>query len=232
VVGFLVGLWIIGGAGAAILGVAVAADNPRIVRAGRIGFALLLAADLFAGAAVFAIGQSNSNPAYNTTQSMWWLFALAGGIPLAFVSGFLVRRAYVGHRLVLWSAVSLTAALWLVFPLAFTPAFQELRGLGRFAHTHHALDVVVLLLPSVILLVAELFRHAVSADQPTIPALLRRAPRRITLGVVLGVVVVVWLAGASSTAFWLAIGTLLLVGGVIVGLKNRAAVRQVRHDLK
>jgi hypothetical protein len=232
VVAFLFGLWIMGGAGAAILGVAVAADNPRIVRAGRVGFAVLLAVDLFAGAVIFAIGQSNSNPDYNTTRSMWWLFALAGGIPLAFVSGALVRRGYARHRLVLWSAVILTAALYLTFPLAFTPADQELRGLGRFEHGHHAIDVVVLLLPSLILLAAEVFRGHASTDQPAIPALLRRAPRRYVVGVAIVLLAALWFAGASSSGFGLGLGVLLLGGGLIVGLRSRAAVRRVRRDLK
>jgi hypothetical protein len=232
VAGFVVGLWLVGGAGAGILSVAVASENPRIVRAGRIGFAVLLAIELFAGATILAIGQSNPNSDADTTQSMWWLFALAGGIPLAFASGFLVRRGYAGHRLVLWAAVTLTAALWLVFPFAFTPAGRDLQGLGRFAHTHDALDVLILLLPSLILLVAELFRHDASTDQPTIPVLIRRAPRRFTVGLVIAVVAVVWAAGASSTAFWLVVGVLVLVGGLVVGFRNRATVRRMQRDLK
>lgn len=231
-VAFLFVLWIIGGAGAAFLGVAVAADNPRIARAGRVGFAVLLAVDLFAGAVIFAIGQSNPNPDYNTTRSMWWLFAIAGGIPLAFVSGVLVRRGYVGHRLVLWSAVLLTAALYLTFPFAFTPADQELRGLGRFEHGHHAIDVVVLLLPSLILLVDEVFRAPESTDQPTMLALLRRAPRRYVIGVAIVVLVALWFVGASSSGFWLGLGVLVLVGSLIVGLRSRATVQRVRRDLK
>jgi hypothetical protein len=231
VVGFLFVLWIIGGAGAAILSVVVASDNPRIVRAGRVGFAVLLAIELFAGAVIFAIGQSNPNPDYNTTQSMWWLFAIAGGIPLAFVSGLLVRRGYVGHRLVLWSAVLLTAALYLAFPFGFIPADQELQGLGRFEHGHHAIDVVVLLLPSLILLVSEVSRGDEQTDQPTIVALLRRAPRRYVIGVAIFVVGVVVAVGVSSSVFWLGLGALVLAGGLIVGMRSRAAVRRVRRDL-
>jgi hypothetical protein len=200
---------------------------------GRIGFAALLAVELYAGALVFAIGRSNQDSSSRTTQSMWWLFALAGGIPLAFVSGALVRRGFTGHRLVLWSAVTLTAALWLVFPLAFTASAREARGgLGHFVHTHHALDVVVLLLPSLIVLVAELFRHDSSADQPTIPALIRHAPRRFTIGIALALVAVVWAVGASGNAFWIVVGSLLLVGGVIVALRNRVTVRQMQRGLK
>jgi hypothetical protein len=229
---FLVPLWIIGGGGAAILGVAAASDNPRIVRAGRIGFALLLALDLFAGALVFAIGQDNPNPADNTTRSMWWLFAFAGGIPLAFVSGLAVRRGYVGHRLVLWSAVLLTAGLYLTFPFAFTPAGKELRGLGRFEHGHHAIDVLVLLLPSLILLAAEAFRGHVSTDEPTIVELLRRSPRRVVVALMIVVLALLWFGAANSTGFFLGLAVLLVGGGLVVGLRSRATVRRIRRDLE
>jgi hypothetical protein len=232
VVGFLFVLWMIGGAGAGVLSAVVRSDNPRIVRVGRVGFAVLLAVDLFLAALVFYIGQSNSSPDGNTTQSMWWLFALAGGVPLAFVSGLVVRRGYVGHQLALWSAVALTAALYLAFPLGFIPTGQELTGLGRFEHTHHALDVALLLLPSLILLVSEVFRGEEQTDQPTIVALLRRVPRRYVIGVVVAVLVFLWFAGASTPVFWIGVGALLLGGGVVVGLRSRATVRRMRHGLK
>ncbi len=228
---FVVVLWLIGLAGAGVITVAVVSDNPRIVRLGRIGFAALLAVELFAGVVVFTIGQANASPGLRTTQSMWWLFALGGGVPLAFASGLIVRRGFAGHRLVLWSAVTLTAALWLVFPFAFTPAGQELQGLGRFVHTHHALTIVALLLPSLIVLVGELFRGGEMTDAPTIATVIRRAPRRVTIGIAVGVVALIWVVGVSATVFWLTVAVVLVVGGVIVGLKSRAEVREVHHDL-
>ena len=229
--GFLVGLWIVGGAGAGLLSVVVGSDNSRVVRAGRIGFALLLAVELFAGAVIFAIGQSNENPDYNTTQSMWWLFALGGGVPLAFVSGFLVRRGFTGRRFELTTAVLTTALLWLAFPLGFIAATQPLTGLGGWAHGHHVADVVVLLIPTLILLVAEALRGLEPTDQPTLLELLRNAPRRIVLGVAIFVLAVVWASGARTYEFWLAVGASLLVGGIIVGVRNRAKVLRIRRDL-
>jgi hypothetical protein len=229
---FLIALWLVGLAGAGVVSVAVGNDNPRIVRAGRVGFAVLLAVELFAAALIFTVGQSNPNPDYNTTRSMWWLFALAGGVPVALVSGLAVRRGYVGHRLVLWSAVLLTAALYLAFPVAFIPADQKLQGLGRFEHGHHALDVVVLLLPSLILLGAEVFRGSETTDEPTIPALFRSVPRRTAAGVALVLLFVLWFAGASSSGLVLGLGAIILGGGVVLGLRSRAQVRRVRRDLE
>ena len=152
--------------------------------------------------------------------------------PLAFVSGLAVRRGYVGHQLVLWSAVLLTAALYLAFPIGFTPAHQDLQGLGSFEHGHPALDVALLLLPSLILLFAEAYRGEELADQPTIVALIRRAPRRYVIGVAIVLLAFLWFVGASPTAFWLGVGVLLLGGGVVVGVRSRAKVRRMRHGLE
>ena len=210
---------------------AVANDNPRIVRAGRVGFAVLLAVELFVAAVVFAVGQSNPSHAY-TTRSVWWLLVVAGWIPVTVVSGLAVRRGYAGHRLVLWSTVVLTASLYVAFPFGFTPADHELRGLGRFAHGHHAIDVVVLLVPSLILLGAEVLRGQEQTDEPTIAALLRRAPRGAVVGIATVLLVLLFLAGAAGTVPVIALGVLLLGGGLIVGLRSHAAMRRVRRDLE
>ncbi len=230
--GFVVLLWIVGGAGAGVLSVVVGAENPRIVRAGRIGFALLLAVDLFLAALILAIGTSNGDPAGNTTRSMWWMFVIGGGIPLAFVSGFAVRRGFVGHRLALWSAVLLTAALYLVFPFAFTPAGQELQGLGRFAHANRAIAVVILLLPSLIILGSEMLRRDEATDEPSLMELLRRAPRRYVAGFALAALVLIWFAAANALGFVLVLAVLILGGGIFVGLRSRATVRRMRRDLE
>jgi hypothetical protein len=151
-------LWFAGGIPVAILSEVVKADSPRIARAGRVAFALLLGADLLLAAAAFSAGNSNPDARLHATRSIWWLTVVAGGIPLALVSGRAVRRGYVGHRLVLAGAAVLTAALYLVFPLGFVPSGEKLTGLGRFAHEHHALGIAVLLVPSLILLADELRR--------------------------------------------------------------------------
>src|SRR6185437_14307851 len=136
-------LWFAGGIPVAILSEVVKADSPRIARAGRVAFALLLGVDLLLAAAAFSAGNSNPDARLHATRSIWWLTVVAGGIPLALVSGRAVRRGYVGHRLVLAGAAVLTAALYLVFPLGFVPSGEKLTGLGRFAHEHHALGIAV-----------------------------------------------------------------------------------------
>lgn len=228
-VAFLFVLWIVGGAGAGVLNVVVSSDNPRIVRAGRVAFALLLAADLFAGAVVFAVGQGGEKPL--TTQSMWWLFALAGGVPLAFVSGLLVRRGYTGRAAELWTAVLVTALVWLAFPLGFIAAGQPHTGLGAWEHNHHAADVVVLLIPTLILLGAEALRGLEPTDQPSLPELLRGAPRTYVVGVAIVLLTVLWLGGANGLGFLLGMGVLLLGGGLFLGLRSHTAVQRTRRDL-
>jgi hypothetical protein len=151
-------LWFAGGIPVAILSEVVRAESPRLARAARIAFALLLGVDLLLAALAFSAGNSNPDARFHATRSIWWLTVVAGGIPLALVSGRAVRRGYVGHRLVLAGATLLTAALYLAFPFGYVPAGDKLTGLGRFAHEHHALGIVILLLPTLILLADELRR--------------------------------------------------------------------------
>src|SRR5947208_5369536 len=92
-------LWVIGGFPAAVLGEVVRADSPRIARAGRIAFALLLWLDLLVAALVLSVGADA--PTSHMTRGLWWFTAIAAGIPLALVSGSAVRRGYSGHRVVL-----------------------------------------------------------------------------------------------------------------------------------
>ena len=62
------------------------------------------------------------------------------------------------HCVVFWLAggVLLSAALYAAFPLGYEPSGRRLHGLARFEHLHHALDVVALLIPALVLLAAEL----------------------------------------------------------------------------
>ena len=149
-------LWLAGGIPAVCLGEILRLERPWILRAARIAFALLLAADLLFAAVAFAVGTSNPDENLRATRSTWWLTIILGGVPLALVSGLAVRRGYRGHRFALVVATVTAAALFLTFPFGFVPADRPLTGLGRFEHEHHALDLVVLLIPTLILLADEL----------------------------------------------------------------------------
>lgn len=151
-------LWFAGGIPVAILSEVVRAESPRLVRAARIAFALLLGLDLLLAAVFFSIGNSSPDTRLHATRSIWWVTVVLGGIPLALISGRSVRRAYPGHKLVLAAASLLTAVLYLAFPLGFQPSGQELTGIGRFAHDQHALGIAILFIPSLILLADELRR--------------------------------------------------------------------------
>ena len=149
-------LWLAGGIPAVILGELMRLERPWVLRGARIGFAVVLAADLLFAAVAFSVGTSNPDENLRATRSTWWLTVILGGIPLAIVSGLAVRRGYTGHRLALVAATLTTAVLFLAFPFGFIPADRPLTGLGRFEHDHHTLDLVVLLIPTLILLADEL----------------------------------------------------------------------------
>ena len=152
-------LWLIGGIPAAVLSEVVQSERPGLARAARVAFAVVLGIDLLAAAAAFAIGNSNPDSALRATRSIWWLTVIAGGIPLALVSGVAVRRGYCRHRVVLAVATTTTAALYVAFPFGFVPRGRRLRGLPRFEHEHHALDILVLVTPTLMLLASEVWRQ-------------------------------------------------------------------------
>lgn len=151
-------LFIVGAAPAAFLGVGVRSESPRLARAARIAFAFLLTADLLLAAGVFSVDTSNGDSTLNATRSLWWVTLLLGCFPLAVASGLAVRRGYAGHRVALVIATVATASLYLAFPLGFVPANEQLRGLGRWEHDHHVLDIAILFVPALILLASELLR--------------------------------------------------------------------------
>jgi hypothetical protein len=229
-------LWIAGAAPAVVLGEVVRAESPRIARTGRIAFALLLGADLLLAAVFFSAG--NHGLTVDTTRGIWWVTAILAGVPLALVSGFAVRRGYAGHRLALAAATLTTAALYLAFPLGFVPPTHPLSGLGRFEHAHHALDVLILLVPSLILLADELGRRGAAAPAPEpsdrqhagVRSALTRE-RRLAAGGILLLVALIWTAGTNSYGILVALGVLLAGGGVFVWQRNRAEVRSVLRDL-
>jgi O-antigen/teichoic acid export membrane protein len=160
--------------------------------------------------------------------------ALGYGIPLALISGLAVRRSYATHRPALVSAVLATCALSLAFPFGFAKGSHTLTGLGRFEHAHHALDVVILAIPTLILLLSEVmsWRETADSEEPSLFSHMRNAPRRTIVGVVLAVAAVLWLAGASATAGTISLGVLIVGGALYVWWRDRTAVRRIRRDLR
>ena len=226
--------WMVGLAGAGVASVLVPSDNPQVARAGRVWFALVLLADLLLPTVFFMLEKRDGSGSLSGSRSFWWLMALACGIPLALVSGFAVRRGYVGHRLALTSSILATCVLYLAFPLGFESGSGELTGLGRFEHTHRPFDIAILLIPTLILLVSEVLRgrDAPDPEQASLFSQLRNASRRTTAGVVLGLAALVWLAGASGAALAVTIAVLLVGGGLFVWWSNRTTVRRVRRNLQ
>jgi hypothetical protein len=229
-------LWIAGGVPAAILSEIVQAERPRIARAGRIAFGLLLGADLLLAAVAFSVGNYDSS--VHATRSIWWLTVIAGGVPLALVSGLAVRRGYTGHRLALVAATLTTAVLYLAFPLGFIPATYPLTGLGRFEHDHHALGIAILLIPSLILLANELRWKQEAAPDPEAGRLNRRSrsgvmPRRNLIGAgVLLLLVLIWTAGTNSYGMLVGFGVVFAGSALFLWHRNRLIMRSVLRDLR
>lgn len=229
-------LWIVGGLPAAVLGEVVRAENPRIARAARIAFALLLGADLLLAAVIFSIGQDAATS--HMTKSLWWFTVVVAGVPLALVSGFAVRRGYPGkRRLPLLVATLTTAALYLAFPLGFFPRnHPQLSGLGLWEHEHRLLGIAILLIPTLILLVNELlWRQDVvlepEVDRVSLRDRIARLPRRNLIGVGVFVLVLIWLTGTNGPGLVLGLGVLFAVLGVFLWQSHRSSMQSVRRDL-
>ena len=228
-------LWLAGGAPAAVLGEVMRADNPRIARAGRIAFALLLGVDLLLAAAFLSIGADA--PSAHMTRSLWWVTIILAGVPLALVSGLAVRRGYTGHRLVLAVATLATAVLYLAFPLAFTARDDpSLTGLGRFAHDHHVLGVAILLIPTLILLVDELrwkqFAPVPGVEHESFRSGIGVIPKRNLLVGGALLLFLIWIAGTNGPGLLLGLGVLLAGSAVFLWRKNRSVMRSVLKDLR
>jgi hypothetical protein len=232
----VVWLWILGGAPAAVLGEVVQAESPRTRRAGRIAFALLLGFDLLLAAVILAVGADA--PTAHMTRSLWWFTVIAGGIPLALVSGLAVRRGYAGHRLVLAVATLTTAALWVVFPLAFIPATQ-LRpptGLARWVHEHHALGIAILFIPTLILLANELrWKEEATPDPesggPSLRSRIGSVPRGYVIGAGVLLLLLIWISGTNGSGMLVGLGAVLVGSALVLWYRDRAIVRGVRRDL-
>jgi len=186
------------------------------------------------------------------SRSLWWFTVIAAGIPLALVSGLAVRRGYRGgHRVVLATATLITAGLYVVFPLAFVPVGKPLTGLALWAHEHHVLGLAILLVPTVVLLVDELWRKdAVAeltqaqtaqrvwatpdadADTPSIRSLVSSLPRRTIIGCLLFVVVLVWMAGTNAAGLLLGLGILVICLAAFLWHRHRLQLQSVLRDLR
>jgi hypothetical protein len=228
-----VGLWIAGGIPAVVLGEVVRAESPRTRRAGRIAFAFLLGIDLLLAALVLAVGADA--PTSPMSLSLWWFTIIVGGIPLALVSGLAVRRGYAGHRLVLAAATLATAALYVVFPLAFIPVGQPLTGLGRWVHDNHLLGIAILLIPTLILLANELlWKQDATPDPepgPTLRSRIGAIPRRYIVGTAVVVLLLIWLAGTNSSGMLVGLGVVFVGTALFLWYRDRAILRGVRRDL-
>jgi hypothetical protein len=221
-------IWLVGLAGAGTLNAAADSASERVRRVGRVAYAGVIAIDLLFVALIYAA----TSPA--TLHSLWWVIALACGVPIAAVTGVAVKPAYAGgYRVVLIAAVVTTAVLYLAFPLGFVPSGQELTGLGRFEHAHHRLDVVLLLIPALIVLAGEMLRGRVDEeDDPTFLTRLRNAPRGAVVGSALALVAFIWLLGAKPAAMLISIAVLAVSFLLFAWWQTRAAVRRVRRDLE
>ena len=229
-----VGLWIAGGIPAVVLGEVVRAESPRTRRAGRIAFAFLLGIDLLLAALVLAVGADAATSPM--TRSLWWFTIIVGGIPLALVSGLALRRGYAGHRIALVAATLTTAALYVVFPLAFIPVGQPLTGLGRWVHDHHLLGIAILLIPTLILLANELlWKQDATPDPepgPTLRSRIGAIPRRYIVGTAVLVLLLIWLAGTNSSGMLVGLGVVFVGTALFLWYRDRAIMRGVVRDLK
>ena len=230
-------LWIVGGSAAAILGAVLRTDNPRIARAARIAFALLLGVDLLLAAVVFSVGADN--PTVHMTRSLWWFTVAVAGVPLALVSGLAVRRGYPGHhRVALVVATLTTAVLYLAFPLGFFPATQpRLTGLGRWEHDHHALGIAILLIPTLILLVDELrwkgeMTPGPETDRASLRSRIGALPRRSLMGAGVLLLALIWIVGTNGPGLLLGLGVLFAGSVLFLWRWHRSDMRRVREALK
>jgi hypothetical protein len=229
-----IGLWIVGGIPAGILGEVVQAESARTRKAGRIAFAFLLWIDLLIAALVLAVGADA--PTSHMTVGLWWFTIIVGGIPLALVSGLAVRRGYAGwHRLALAAAVFTTAALYVVFPFAFFPYGEPLTGLGRWVHEHHLLGLAILFIPTLILLVNELLWNEEATPDPepgpTLRSRIGAIPRRYIVGTGVLALLLVWLAGTNSSGMLVGLGVVFVGTALFLWYRDRAILRGVRRDL-
>ncbi len=150
-------LWIIGGAGAAVLFEVARADSARIATTGRAVFAVWVSLLLLGVAVAFA--SQNELPGRSvSSRSGWWVVVVLAGVPLMAVCAIAMRKVYRGRRAWLFGGLLLAAVLYVLYPLGYVPPGHPLNRLGRFEHLHHVLDVVALSLPALVLLAAELKR--------------------------------------------------------------------------
>src|SRR5207245_4805543 len=158
-------------------------------------------------------------------------------------SGLAVRRVYTAHRVALVPVTLTTALLYVAFPLGFTAEAQPLTGLGRFEHQHHALDVVILLIPTLILLGNELrWKQQVEPgpevalgpeeDRPSLRSRIAVIPRRNVIGAVVLLVVLIWIAGTNGPGLLVGLGVLAVGSALFLWQLQRSTMRSVLQDLR
>ena len=162
------GVLLVGLAAAGLLSVAAGSERPRVVAATRVLYAIGLSTSLLATAVIFAAANSNPNELLRPTRSGWWVYVLIGALPMIVVCTIAVRRVYRDRRrrIALLVADAVAAAEYVLVPIAFEPVGQPLRGLARSVHDHHAIVVLVMLLPAALLLTAELRRGVHARMRP------------------------------------------------------------------
>jgi hypothetical protein len=227
-----IGTWFVAFLGAAALNSVMRSDNPVVIRRGRVAFTLLLAIELLWVPLNFE-GSSRTN--VHASRGLWWGIVLGAGIPIALALGLTVRRAYAGHRIALISALGATVALFLAFPLGYVPPGEALTGLGRFEHDYHALDIVALLVPTLILLVSEVRRGHIegSKQEFTVLTRLRLSIRAIGIGGAVAIAFILWLSGAAGGTTVAIVVVLFGVGVYVYAeVQTRVAARRMQRDLK
>jgi hypothetical protein len=135
------------------------------------------------------------------------------------------------------AATLTTAALYVAFPLGFTPASQLPTGLGRWEHDHRTLGIAILLIPTAILLVDELFRKgevaaAAESDDENLRSLVRAIPRRFLIGAGLFLVALIWMAGTNGSGLLLGLGIAFVVAAFFLWRWHRSEMRRVQRDLR
>lgn len=122
-------LWIVGAAIAGVINELARAESPRWSLAGRLGFAVALAVELYGVAAAFDVQYASPVSSSTVSHSGWWVVAVSG-IALVLATGLPLLRPAV-HRVVHLAATAAGAAAFVVFPYAYAPEYHPWRiGFG------------------------------------------------------------------------------------------------------
>ena len=102
-------------------------------------------------------------------------------------------------------------------------------------HEHHLLGIAILFIPTLILLVNELFwnEEATPEPEPGGPSFRSRLgaiPRRYIVGTAVLVLLLIWLAGTNSSGMLLGLGVVFVGTALFLWYRDRAILRGVRRD--